>query len=756
MSTALTVAVMLAQAASPQTPEKPLAVAEPDTVAEIIVVGRADQPITIEPRGLSVSLGQTEFEAINAVNVEDLMKYAPNFFVRKRYIGDANGVPGFRGTHSTQSARSLIIVDGFVVSNLLGNSFSFAPKWGVVGPGEVRQFDIVYGPYSARYAGNSMGGIVSISTRPPEADEAYATLQSFAQPYEQYGTNATYAGYSAEAGLGFRQTDGRWAGRLSYRRLDNVGHPQTFSQLARSMAAGGPAVTGAVIDPGLIDTAPISGAVSPDHAIQEQLRARIDYDFGGGWTAQGLFVFWNTDSDQTHPETYLRDASGAPVYEGRVSFEGQNWTAGALNLQLTDRRELLGGLRLRGPLAGWDMSINLSRFVVDRQRSRASSGYAAGIANGRGTLTEQGDVGWTTLDIAAEHTFGRHQLAVGLNANEYETEQTSYSVANWRAASDRVFSAATSGKTTLVGVFAEDEIAVTPTLSVTVGLRYDRWRAFDGAIGRPLAGQPRFQSYAEREDDALSPKLSVQWEFAPDWHAQLSLATAARFPTVGELFQGRLDSLGNFDPNSFDPELKAERSRDANLIVRRRFGLVRVTGSLFYQRVEDVIFSLQGLNQFGVVTSSFKNIDVVRQYGAELIAEASDLFVPGLDLDANLAWIDAETVRNRALPASEGARFPRIPAWRANANLRYHVRDDLRVSLGARYASRPNTDLLGLQRGDTYGYTSELLILDTRVTWNVTDRAQLSVGIDNLANDRAWVFHPYPQRTALIELRWTR
>lgn len=52
--------------------------------------------------------------------------------------------------------------------------------------------------------------------------------------------------------------------------------------------------------------------------------------------------------------------------------------------------------------------------------------------------------------------------------------------------------------------------------------------------------------------------------------------------------------------------------------------------------------------------------------------------------------------------------------------------------------------------------TSQLLILDTRVTWDSTDRAQPSVGIHDLANDRAWAFHPCPQRTTLVELRWTR
>ncbi|CAN7312665.1 TonB-dependent receptor [Phenylobacterium sp. LjRoot225] len=724
-------------------------------VDQVIVVGRSDKPITVEPRGLSVSLGKTEFEAINAVNVEDLMKYAPDFFVRKRYIGDANAVPGFRGTHSTQSARSLVMVDGFVVSNFLGNSFAFPPKWGVVGPGEVKQFDIVYGPYSARYPGASMGGVVSITTQAPESREAFVITQVFAQPYKQYGTDKTYDGYTFEAGLAGKQAKGPWSGRISYRRLDNMGQPMQWTQLAAAIGTGAP-VSGAVVDPNLILKTPVAGAYAPDHTIQDQVRARVGYDFGRGWTAQGLFVLWNTDSDQTNPTTYLRDASGGPVYEGKVVVGGQTYTASGLTLGLSDRREMLAGLKLAGPLAGWDVSANLSHYWIDRQRSRTSSGYTTGISNGAGTFTNQGETGWWTGDLTAERAFGRHAVAVGLNSNLYETDQTTFGAASWKAATGRTFSAETLGKTSLIGVFAEDEISLTPDLSLTAGVRYDRWRAFDGGVGRLVAGAPRLQSYADRDDDAISPKVSLQWEIAPGWRTQLSLAAATRFPTVGELFQGRLDSLGNFDPNSFDPNLKPERSRDANLIVRHSFGPVRITGSLFYQRVEDAIFSLQGFNQFGVVTSSFKNIDVVRQYGVELIGEASDVLVPGLDIDANVAWIDARTVKNGALPDSEGVRFPRIPEWRINGAARYRINEALRLSVGFRYASRPNSDLTGSQRGDTYGYTSEFFIVDTKLAWDINDQVQASVGIDNLNNDKAWVFHPYTQRTVMVELKWKR
>lgn len=741
----------------PAAAQQQVAEALPEMAAEVIVIGQRDAPITIVPRGLSVSLGQEQFAAVNAVNVEDLMKYAPNFFVRKRFIGDANAVPGFRGTHSTQSARSLVLVDGFVVSNLLGNSFSFPPKWGVVGPGEVQQFDIVYGPYSSRYPGNSMGGIISITTKPPtEGLESFATAQYFVQPYKQYGTDRTFDGWTGEAGFGWKQEDGPWSARLSYRHLDNQGHPQQFYQAtAATGSAAGTIVTGAVTDSGLITKTPVVGAYAVEDTNQDQIRARIGYDFADGWSAALLAVLWTSDYDGTTPTSYLRDAAGNPIYTGRVSINGKNYTMPAINLSLTERREMLQGVKLEGPLGDWQATLNLSHFGIDKQRSRASTGYLNGINNGAGTDTRAGTTGWWTGDAQVERTIGEHELAIGVNSSLYETDQTIYSVSNWRSGANPVFSTETAGRTRLLGAFVDEAWQVAPGVKLTGGVRMDQWRAFDGSIGTLVSGSPRFQSYANRKDTSINPSAGIQADLPGDWVGQLSLATATRFPTVSELFQGKLDGNGNFDINSFDPNLKPEKSRDANLMLRRSFDDIRFTGSVFYQRVEDAIFSQQGFNQFGIVTSSFKNIELVRQWGVEAIIEAADVAgIDGLNLDFNAAWIDAETVRNPSVKASEGVQFPRIPKWRLNGNARYRFAPDWQLSTGWRYASRPNSNLEGTQRGDTYGYTSEFLIFDAKLSWDVTDQTQISVGVDNIGNDKAWVFHPYPQRTFALELKW--
>lgn len=736
----------------------------PDT---ILVVGQRDAPIEIAPRGLAVSLGEEQFSAINAANTEDLMKYAPNFFVRKRYAGDSNGVPGFRGTHSTQSARTLVMVDGFVVSNFLGNSFSFAPKWGVVGPGEVQQFDIVYGPYSSRYVGNSMGGIVNITTRDPKETEAFAKVQGMVQPYSQFSTDDSYWGGSAEAGFGLKQKDGPWSLRVTARYFKNEGQPMSFYGLTPGGAGITPG-TGAIVDPKQLEAiaagtaipkspgtpaSPVFAAQSPALITQKQGKLKVGYD-DGAITGQLLFAWWNNKDDQHAPDCYLRDTAGNAVCEGAVRIGSTNYTASGANWSITTRDEFLLGGKIGAELGnGWEARAALSTYQIVTSKGFTSNGYNAGRDNTGGRLAEAGPTGWWTGDIAIERKGGTHELAMGATASFYRTDTRDYTLDNWRSEAGKKPSRQTFGKTRILSLWAEDVWNITPNAQISAGVRYDDWRAYDGGIGTPVGSALGFTPYPSRHDDALSPTISSQIDLDGTL-VQLSLATATRFPTVGELFQGSVLNNGMFN-SSFDPNLKPEKSRDANLLVRRALGPVTLTGSVFYQRVKNTIFSftdyLQGPNN---PRNNFKNIDRTRQWGIEAIAETKDWPVEGMDIEANAAWIDSKTVRNRANPAAEGVQFPRIPRWRVNANLRYSLTDDVQTSLGLRYASRPNTDLFGLQRGDTFGYTSELFALDARVNWDMSAHFRLSAGVDNITNNRAWVFHPYPQRTFLVEAGW--
>src|SRR6185369_4444211 len=129
-------------------------------------------PTTIE----SVTGAQVE-ETVNASDAEDALKYLPSLLVRKRYIGDYDhAVLATRASGTGNSARSLVFADGILLSNLLGNGAAFTPRWGLVTPEEIERVDVLYGPFSAAYSGNSVGAVVDYVTRMPTAFEAHAKL----------------------------------------------------------------------------------------------------------------------------------------------------------------------------------------------------------------------------------------------------------------------------------------------------------------------------------------------------------------------------------------------------------------------------------------------------------------------------------------------------------------------------------------------------------------------------------------------------
>ena len=133
--------------------------------------------------------------SVNATDSEDALKYFPSLLVRKRYIGDYNhAILSSRASGTGNSARSAVYADGILLSNYLGNGvggLSFPPRWGLVTPEEIDRVDVMYGPFSAAYPGNSVGAVVDYVTRMPTRLEAHGAVGYVVQPFELYRTHDT-------------------------------------------------------------------------------------------------------------------------------------------------------------------------------------------------------------------------------------------------------------------------------------------------------------------------------------------------------------------------------------------------------------------------------------------------------------------------------------------------------------------------------------------------------------------------------------
>ena len=89
--------------------------------------------------------------------------------IRQRHIGDTQSPITSRTSGVGASARTLLYVDGILLSALIGNNnTSASPKWGLITPDAVARVDVLNGPFSAAFPGNSIGSVIAFATRMPE------------------------------------------------------------------------------------------------------------------------------------------------------------------------------------------------------------------------------------------------------------------------------------------------------------------------------------------------------------------------------------------------------------------------------------------------------------------------------------------------------------------------------------------------------------------------------------------------------------
>ncbi|MGI4845908.1 MAG: TonB-dependent receptor [Janthinobacterium lividum] len=619
-------------------------------------------PTTIE------GITRAEIErSINATDAEDALKYLPSLLVRKRYIGDYNhAVLSTRASGTGNSARSMVYADGILLSNYLGNGANFAPRWGMVTPEEIERVDVLYGPFSAAYGGNSVGAVVDYVTRMPTKFEAHAKFGFTHQPFDLYGTHERYNGRQASASLGNR--DGRWSWFVDVNRSSNEGQPLTFPTryLGAGAAPGGTPVGGAVVGQDRTDRAwYLLGAGTQYDTVQDHLKLKLAYDFTPTLRASYTLGVWQNDSEG-RPRSYLRDGLGEPVYSGRVDIDGRAYTLGATDFNASNEelRHLMHGLSVKSHSKGvfdWELAASLYDYDQDLLRAPTTA-LPAALNGGAGRIVDMSGTGWHTF--AAKGIWrpyglaGAHIVEFGYQREAYKLASTEHATDDWLAGAPGARRQAFSGRTMTQALWGQDTWKFAPDWKTVLGVRLERWRAWDGRTSNAATTV----AHGERSGTYVSPKAALAWQVLPSWVLKASAGRAVRMPTVSELYQGGISGSGTLINN--DPDLRPERSWTGELSAERQLekGLLRLTG--FAERTSDALYSQTNV----LVTpnvSNVQNVGRIETKGVELAYDADDVGVDGLDLQSSVTWTDSEITRNDKFPASVGKWQPRIPRWRA-------------------------------------------------------------------------------------------
>jgi iron complex outermembrane receptor protein len=670
-------------------------------------------------------------ETINLVDAEDAVKYLPSVFIRKRNYGDTQATMGTRSWGVSSSARSLVFADGVPLSALIANNNTIGgPRWGLVPPIEIQRIDMMYGPYSAAYAGNSMGAVMEITTRMPDKLEGEIDQTGALQAFDLYGTNKTFGTSQTAAVVGDR------VGKLSFWASGNYQHSNSQPLLFVTSGSFPSGTTGGYASHNRTGAAAnVLGASGLLHTGMTNTTAKIAYDFTPAIRAEYNFAFWQNDaSSSVQPYT---EASGQPTFAGQSGFGSgyydliEDHTANSLSLRTNTKRD-------------WDFEAIGSLYDVnkDRQRTPTSVSSSGTTFGAPGRVAVLDGTGWSTLDLkGAWHAGGpvaAHVVTFGAHYDRYELNNPTYTTADWRADDDYTGIATEGdGKTRTQALWAQDAWRIVPSLRLTVGGRYEDWRAFDGynvngstAVRQPVETSSKF-----------SPKAVLEWSSEPDWTVTASLAKAYRFATASELYQ--LVSTGATF-TSPDPNLKPDDDLSGELRVKRLFPHGSAQVSLFEDDVHDAIISqyLPLVANSSTLYSYLSNVDHIRMRGVEVVGSTEDVATTGLEFTGSATYLDARTLAlsgraSATAPAGTavGKQVPNVPELRATFVTTYKPTLKWAVSLAGRYSSKVYSTLDNSDVNfNTYTGFGEWFVMDAHANYRVDRHWTASAGVDNLLN----------------------
>ncbi|CAN5280486.1 TonB-dependent receptor [soil metagenome] len=695
-------------------------------------------------------------QTINIVDTEDAVKYMPSLFVRKRNNGDTQPVLATRTAGVGASARSLVYADDILLSALIANNNTIgAPRWGLVAPEEIQRVDFLYGPFSAAYPGSSLGGVLLITTKMPDKFE-FTTKQTEAlQTFSRYNTRETFRTDQTGLSVGDKK------GNFSYLITGNYqnSYSQPLSWIATASAPAGTSGTIAAQNK-LGAAANVVGAGGLLHTEMANVKGKFAWEISPLVTATWTTGYWSNDAD-SKVQTYLRDTAGNSTFGGVAGFASGTYTL--------NEKHLANSISVKSDTKGtFDFDISVSRydFLEDIQRTPFGVAAAGTTFSTNGKIARLDGTNWTNGDARfIWRPNDAHVISFGVHADRYFLNNPTYATATWNGGADSTASLYSNGRgaTETQALWIQDAWRFAPNFKLTVGGRLENWNASEGfnlatttnattgaITGTTSTNQPELNA------TKFSPKASLSWTPSADWEVTGSFGQAYRFPTVSELYQIVQVGTTYATPN---PNLKPENGLSEEIAIQRKFTDGSIRLSLFNEDIGDALISQTGLLTGTTPVSFVTNVDKIRNTGIELAVRKDNIAVAGLELFGSVTYVDSRILSDPSFVSATGTtavgkHVPNIPDWRATLGATYRPGAFWAFTAAARYSGKQystldNTDVVS----NVYGAFDSFTVVDLRAQYRFSETATANFGIDNVGDYKYTLFHPFPGRTYVADVR---
>jgi iron complex outermembrane receptor protein len=729
------------------------------------------QRFQLPQESFSITAKQID-ETINLRDPEDAVKYMPSLFVRKRNDGDNQAVLATRSWGLASSARTLIYFDDLLISALIGNNNSGAsPHWNLVSPESIARIDFLNGPFSAAYPGNSIGGVLLITSKMPDHPFAIAKETVSVMPWNQYGTKDTYVTSQTSAATGDRNGKLSWLVTANY--LDSYQQPLTYTTDG-SIPAGTTGTFPALNKQGLV--ADVVGTGTLAHSQQTSGNLKLAYDFTPLVQATYSLGVWN-NIQTSNPQTYLTStATGAATFGGIAGFASNKYT--------WDQTHLSNAVSLKSDTKGvydFDLSASSYNYLQDIMLNPFTVAPAGTAFSQNGKITRNDGTNWQNGDAKGIwRPFGYdgpQEVSFGVHGDRCYFDNPTYASSIWNATTStgtgQLYSEGL-GETRTGALWLQDAWKIVPELKLTLGGRLETWRADDGFnLNTTTSAAGVVTSTAAMTQPSLSstnfsPKASLSYDPNKDWNVTANFGEAYRYPTVTELYQNI--SVGGVATFA-NPNLTPEQDFTGELNIERKWNDGRVRLTVFKERTYNAIIpqtnlATNPLTGAQVPTTTIGNVDAIQMQGVELSGEKNNVAIVGLQVFGSVTYVDSRILSDptwagtnplTGLPDTVvGKRVPFVPNWRAKLGVTYRPNDSWAYTVAVRYSGKQystldNTDIIQ----HVYGAFDDYVVADMKIHYNATKNFSFDFGIDNLFNEQYFLFHPFPGRTFVLAGKYT-
>ena len=738
------------------------------------------QRFQLPQESFSITAKQID-ETINLKDPEDAVKYMPSLFVRKRNDGDNQAVLATRSWGLNSSARTLIYYDDLLISALIGNNNSGAsPHWNLVSPEAIARIDFLNGPFAAAYPGNSIGGVLLITSKMPDKPFAVAKETVSVMPWNQYGTKDTYVTSQTSAAAGNRNGKLSWLVSANY--LDSYQQPLTYTTNGTVNPAG--------TRPGTISGAQQAGR---DRQCRRHRRAgAFAADLGQSPAglrchAAGAGDLFVRDLEQS-PD--LRSADLSDIDGDGRSRPSAASASFASNKYIWDQTHLSNAVSLKSDTKGvfdFDLSASSYNYLQDILLNPFTVAPSGVGYSQNGKITRNDGTNWQNADAKGIwRPFGidgPQEISFGVHGDRYRLENPVYLSSVWyRDAVDRHRSA-------LFGRHRRDP----HRRAVGAGRLEDRAES-EADARRPagkLAGAGRLQSQYRRRPaparrhrrspdvfaDTISrssirrisrrrrrcPTIRTRTGTSP----RISARPTAIRPSPNSIRTSSVGGVATFANPDPDAGAGFHRRTEHRAPLERRPGPADAVQGEDQQR-DHLADQPRDQRATGAQTptTTISNVAAIRMQGVELSADKDNVLINGLQLFGSVTYVDSRILSDptwagtnplTGLPDTVvGKRVPNVPDWRAKFGVTYRPNDSWAYTVAARYSGKQystldNTDIIP----HVFGAFDNFFVVDMKVHYNATKNFSFDFGIDNLFNEQYFLFHPFPGRTFVLAGKYT-